>query len=160
LIMGFAIGNKVMEQLSNEVVSKIDRINRNVYNEVHHFLGFVRFSQQEGNVLCSVIHPKNNILSLIMPHFSDRLSEERFAIIDANRRIAGLHLIGKSWILSSNFESDQNAFHGIVSQEMEYRELWKVFLNSITIEDRFHPKLQRNNLPLRFRNDMTEFNRK
>jgi probable DNA metabolism protein len=160
LIMGFAIGASVMEQLSSEVVAKMYKINRNVYCETHHFLGFVRFSQQEGNLLSSVIHPKNNILSLIMPHFSDRLPEERFAIIDANRNIAGLHAIGKSWILTSCFAPEQFTSDGILPLEMEYQALWKVFLNSITIEDRFHPKLQRNNLPLRFQNDMTEFNGK
>jgi probable DNA metabolism protein len=158
LIIGFAIGGTITEHLSNEVVHQMFRVNKNVSNEVHHLLGFVRFSEQENGLLTSVIHPKNNVLSLITPHFADRLPQERFLIYDGDRNLAALHIPGNPWILAEVPDIDQDRMKEISIREDEYRDLWKAFFDHIAIKERINPKLQRNNLPLRFRGDMTEFN--
>jgi len=157
LILGFSVGSKILEHLSNKVVNNIFRVNKNVSYEAHHLLGFVRFSEQEKGLLTSVIHPKNHVLSLITPHFADRLSRERFLIYDENRKIASFHVPGSQWILAEVPVLDQEKLREISFQEDEYRDLWKVFFDHIAIKERVNPKLQRNNLPLRFRGDMTEF---
>jgi len=160
LIMGFSIGRGITEHLSNEIVNQVFRVNKNVSNEAHHFLGFVRFSEQENGLLTCVIHPKNNVLTLITPHFADRLPGERFLIYDDNRKLATFHVPGNSWILAQVPVLDQSRIEEITIQEDEYRDLWKAFFKHIAIEERINPKLQRNNLPLRFRGDMTEFQNK
>jgi len=157
LIIGFAIGRKIIEHLSNEIVNSVFRINKNVSNEAHHFLGFVRFSEQENGLLTSVIHPKNHVLTIITPHFVDRLPQERFLIFDGNRKVATLHVPGRPWILAEVPELDQDNMNHISFQEDDYRDLWKIFYKNITIQERINPALQRNNLPHRFRTDMTEF---
>ncbi len=157
LILGFSMGPKILDHLSNEVVGQIYHINRFVNNEVHHMQGFIRFSEQENRVLVSVIHPKNNILSLIAPHFVDRLPEERFIIIDGNRNLAALHLPGKPWVLIGLPEHSEALYYQYSSKEEEYQDLWKAFFENIAIKERANFNLQRNNLPLRFRKDMTEF---
>lgn len=159
LILGFAVGARVTEHLSNEYVNRMFRINKNVGNEAHHLLGFIRFSEQENGLLTSIIHPKNNVLSLVMPHFADRLSQERFLIYDANRKLAGLHVPGALWIISEVPEIDQEKLREVSAYEDRYRDLWITFFDHIAIKDRENFKLQRNNLPLRFREDMIEFNR-
>jgi probable DNA metabolism protein len=158
LILGFSVGSKVVEQLSNEVVNNVFKINKNVGNEAHHLLGFLRFSEQENGLLFSAITPKNNVLSIITPHFADRLPTERFIIYDKNRNIAALHMPGRQWILAEVPEFDAERFHEFTSGEDEYRDLWKIFFQHIAIKERINPKLQRNNLPLRFRGNMNEFN--
>jgi len=160
LILGFHVGEKVLDHLSDEVVGKVFRVNKNVNNEVHHLLGFVRFSEQYQGLLVSAIHPKNNVLSLITPHFADRLPEERFIIYDENRNTAALHMPGKQWILAEVGELDTSKFKELSTEEDEYRDLWKTFFEHIAIKERINPKLQCNNLPLRFRGDMTEFSTK
>jgi probable DNA metabolism protein len=157
LILGFAIGGSVTEHMSNEVVNNMFRVNKNVGNEVHHLLGFIRFSEQEQGLLTSVIHPKNNVLTLVTPHFADRLPQERFLIYDENRKLATFHIPGNSWILAQVPEIDQMRLKEIAIKEDDYRDLWKAFFEHIAIKERINPKLQRNNLPLRFRKDMTEF---
>ena len=60
------------------------QLSRKVNNEVHNLLGFIRFIEQENNVLIAVIHPQNNVLSC-GSSFADRLPQERFIIIDESR---------------------------------------------------------------------------
>ena len=37
------------------------------------------------------------------------------------------------------------------------QKLWRGFCDTIAIKERLNPKCQRTNLPLRYRSDMTEF---
>ncbi|MGB4658842.1 MAG: TIGR03915 family putative DNA repair protein [Mobilitalea sp.] len=157
LILGFSVGGSIVEHLGNEVVGGMFKVNKNVGHEAHHLMGFVRFSEQENGVLTSVIHPKNHVLSILAPHFADRLPEERFIIYDEGRKIAAFHVPHHQWILAEVPEIDQAKLEDITLQEDEYRELWKAFFDHIVIKERINPKLQRNNLPLRFRGNMTEF---
>lgn len=158
LILGFYYGSNIVEHLSNDVVNQVFKLRRNVNNEAHHFLGFIRFSEMEGGLLVSVIHPKNNILSIVAPHFADRLPTERFVIYDKVRGKCALHVPGKPWVIAEipdlEFSSNINSLNNIHD---EYIDLWKTFFESIAIKERTNPKLQRNNLPIRFRKDMTEF---
>lgn len=157
LILGFSVGSSITKHLSNEVVNNVFRINKNVFNEAHHLMGFLRFSQQENGLLTSVIHPKNHVLTIITPHFADRLMQERFLIFDENRKIASFHIPGNPWFLADVGDINQSSLDQISLSEDEYRDLWKIFHENIAIKDRLNPELQRNNLPLRFRRDMTEF---
>lgn len=157
LILGFSAGSSITQHLSNPVVNQIFRVNKNVWNESHHLLGFLRFSEQTNGMLISEIHPKNNILTLITPHFADRLPRERFLIYDGNRKQASLHVPDHPWILAQVPELSQGQWKDISVPEDGYQDLWKTFVHHISINERENPKLQRNNLPLRFRPDMTEF---
>ncbi len=159
LILGFAMGSQVTEHLSNEVVNMMFRVDKNVANEAHHLLGFIRFSEQENGLLTSIIHPKNNVLSLVAPHFVDRLPTERFLIYDGNRKLAALHVPNTPWIIAEVPDIDQSRVREVSEYEDRYRDMWITFFDHIAIKERVNPKLQRNNLPLRFRGDMTEFNR-
>lgn len=159
LILGFATGSTIMEHLSNKVVNMMFRVNKNVSNETHHLLGFIRFSEQENGLLTSIIHPKNNVLSLVTPHFVERLPRERFMIYDGNRKLAALHLPYSPWIIAEVPDIDQDRVREISVYEDQYRDMWITFFSHISIKERENKRLQQNNLPLRFRNDMTEFNR-
>lgn len=159
LILGFAVGKQIVEHMSNEVVNMMLRVNKNVYYEAHHLFGFIRFAEQDNGLLTSVIHPKNNVLTLITPHFADRLPKEQFMIYDANRKLASLHVPDTPWILVQVPELNHDRLCEISGYEDKYRELWLTFFDHIAIKERVNYNLQRNNLPLRFRPDIIEFNR-
>jgi probable DNA metabolism protein len=158
LILGFSIGCSITEHLSNETVNQVFKINKYVSREAYHFIEFIRFSEQDNGLLTAVIHPNNNVLTLITPHFADRFPLERFLIFDENHKIASLHIPGNPWILAAIPNIYEESTKQLSFDEDEYRDLWKIFYHNIAIKERINPKLQRNNLPLRFRQDMTEFN--
>lgn len=161
LILGFAMGAKVVNYLNNEVVMRIFEMNRSVDYEAHHMFGFLRFKLIQGNILVAKINPKNNILSILAPHFSDRFGSENFIIYDEKRKTAIIHQSGYQWFYTDakdfNLEQLEQLDH-ISENEIQFQMLWKTFFESIAIEERKNFNLQRNNLPLRFRSNMTEFN--
>ena len=152
LKLGFSVGPGVMNQLADARVNALMSGVRYLEREAHHYMGFVRFTEIDG-VLASVIQPKNRVLPLIDPHFSDRFNAERFIIHDAAHRCALMHMPGCSRIVPM----DALRVTATNPRELQVQALWKRFHETIAIEGRLNPQLQRGNLPLRFRPNMTEF---
>lgn len=157
LIYGFHLGKSVLDALQLPPVHEIFRLNRAVANEAHLLIEFLRFSQLPEGVLFGVIGPKNDVTTLLMPHFADRLRGERFIIYDEKRKKAGIHREGENWyLLEGEAAKALDAFVGRTDAE-EYADLWKTFFHSISIKERENYVCQRGHLPLRFRSYMTEF---
>jgi len=152
LRLGFSVGPSVMNQLADARVNALMSGVRYLEREAHHYMGFVRFTEIDG-VLASVIQPKNRVLPLIDPHFSDRFNAERFIIHDASHRCALMHMPGCSRIVPM----DGLHITAASVRELEIQALWRRFHQTIAVEGRLNPQLQRSNLPLRFRPEMTEF---
>ena len=138
---------------------------RNVYNENHLLTEFLRFSETPGGILVSRIGPKNDIMTLLAPHFADRLPEENWVIYDENHKRAAVHPAGRTWFLVNQpLEPEQeNSDRGWSrwlrerTDEETYEDMWRMFCDTIAIRERCNPVCQRTHLPLRFRPYMTEF---
>lgn len=159
MILGFHYGPKVLDYLSNEYVSSICKTYRKVSMEAHHYKGFVRFSELSNQVLCSRIRPDHNIITLLAPHFADRLPMENWMMIDEGRELAAVHPAGKAWFLLSIKEMDRGFLSEITEKEVKMQEVWNTFVDSIGIQERKNLKLQKNLCPLRYREFMPEFQR-
>lgn len=157
VILGLHYGSTIITNYSNPIVQSMFEMNRAVGNEVHHYLGFLRFSELKNHVLYGKIYPKNNVITLLAPHFADRLPVENWIIHDEMRQLAVVHQIGEGWVQVDTSEVDFSALGKIDTEEEDLEQLWKAFVESISIVERTNPKLQRQNLPIRFRGNMTEF---
>ncbi|MFT4007545.1 MAG: TIGR03915 family putative DNA repair protein, partial [Lacrimispora sp.] len=157
LIYGFHIGAGIVQMIQIQEVYEIFRMCRHVDNETHLLTGFVRFVEMEGGLLVSRIGPKNDVLVLLAPHFSDRLSGENWALYDENRKKAVLHPAFRSWFLVDLFSSEWEDRLNKAEEEDEYQQLFKSFRKSISIKERTNPVCQRNHMPLRYRPYMPEF---
>ena len=148
----------LFDAMADAEIHKAFVLGRQAWNEYHHLMGFVRFQELDGNILYSQIGPKNNILPFLMPHFADRLPTENFMIYDEKRDLLGLHQAGDMWYLMQGMGDPQQRQNFRESAgEKTYQELFRFFCHKITIEARKNPELQRNLLPMRFREYMTEF---
>lgn len=155
LIGGFYYGASVVDMLAEPAVRRIQELNQNIANETHYHKEFLRFDVTGEGILFARIRPKGNILTMLTPHFADRLSGEDFLILDVGRRLAAVHPAGRDWYLASL--SREQAEELLSQKHDEYRDLWKTFYATIAIEERKNPLLQRNNMPLWYREFMTEF---
>lgn len=148
----------LLDNLADDSVHMVFSLARGANNEFLHLRGFTRFSELESGVLFSGIRPRNNILTFLMPHFSDRFPMENFMLYDGGRQLFGIHPAGKEWyLIRDNGIELQDDQLRVSDSEREYQKLFKYFCHKIAIEERENTELQRNMLPLRFRKYMGEF---
>lgn len=167
LVQAFRCGPAILEMLQIPACYDIFRMSRNVYNENHLLTEFLRFSQTPGGILTARIGPKNDVLTLLAPHFADRLPEENWVIYDENHKRAAVHPAGRSWFmvnepLDPEQEDSETGWQYWLKErtdEEEYEDMWRMFCDTIAIRERKNPVCQRTHLPLRFRPYMTEFNK-
>lgn len=152
------VWGKSMGNLADSHVRKVFELSRSANNELLHLLGFLRFSELENGILFARIAPKNNILSFIAPHFSDRLPLENFVIYDERRKLFVVHPISKEWILVVGENLDEEMVKKFSEKEEKYRDMFCHFCKTIGIESRKNLRLQRQMLPIRFREYMPEKN--
>ena len=131
---------------SSEVAaSEFRRIRRNVLSENHSYKGLLRFKEVEGGVMLAEFEPKNDILTLIVPHFVKRLPTINFVIADVKRGTAAMHMNGKVEFLEL-----KSLDYTISEKEKFFEEAWKDFYKAIRIDDRRNEKLMISNMPKRY----------
>lgn len=154
LELGWKVGAKVDSYLSDDRVLKVHKIRQRVDLEVHRMMGFVRFRLLQGGIYYAPVEPDNNILPLIVPHFSRRLADQNWIIHDVGRNLAALYN-KKEWII---IDACLEAIPETDKSDFTYQELWKQFYNSISIKERFNPTLHKCLLPKRYWRHLTEKN--
>ncbi len=150
-------GHRALDKVTDPYVARCFDLKRNVGSEIHRELEFLRFQELESGVLLAKIHPKNDVLMYLGPHFSDRLPLENFLIYDISRRKALFHEREKDWYMMDALELDGEMAGRISTEEEYYQDLFRTFCRTIAIESRENRALQRQFLPLYFRDLMPEF---
>ncbi len=154
---GLAVGRDITNRLQEPAASRLFELSRKAANESHLFLGFTRFIEWENGILFARIAPKCHVLSLVAPHFADRMPAENWVIYDEGRKKAAVHPAGGAWYMVDMAESGWEEWVSRQGQTGDWEELWRTFVDHIAIASRANPGLQRNLLPLWYRKNMTEF---
>lgn len=152
LQLGFRIGNRINLLMSDDRVMRVNKINYRVGNEVHKMMGFIRFRLIEGNIYYAPIEPDHNIVELLAPHFTERMSDVKWIIHDVKRKLAVVYNL-REWIL---VQEAADIIPGLDKMDSKYQKLWKVFFDSISISNRTNPKLQKRFMPVRYWKHLTE----
>lgn len=149
---GFRIGEAVADDLHDESVMKVYKLSRRCLREYEHYREFLRFRRQDRFLLAKV-DPECDILPMLADFFQGRLMQEHFMIVDVNRNIAALHTAGQEYVIT---EVDAEQINDLAYDEKEeqIRLLWEVFEKTIAIEARINEKLQKQNMPIRYRKYM------
>lgn len=157
LILGFKMGPNVVNHLSDDHVNAVFKMSRSVTREYDRLLGFVRFAQMENGLLFSKLGPKHNQLPLLGDHFSDRYPQENWMIYDEKRHMACIHPKGSRWFISKDVEIGEGATSNVSADEVVFRDLWKLFVNTIEIKERRNPRCQMNMMPKMYWHNMYEW---
>ncbi|MCL2351039.1 MAG: TIGR03915 family putative DNA repair protein [Firmicutes bacterium] len=154
ILLGFRVGAEVDGHLRNDSVLLVHKLAAYVGKEAHLLKGFCRFARTASGVYYAPITPVNNPLPILAEHFKDRLGNQAWIIHDKRHGLAAVY-DGNDYTIQ---KVPKRAEVELAEDEM-YQELWRAFHESIGIETRRNYKLQRKMLPLRYRENITEFNK-
>lgn len=144
---------RALEDFAHPIVYAIHGYERRVLSTLHKMNAYLRFEELEDKTLYARISPPRNVLPLMEGHFRKRLRGENFIIHDTARSIALLYREGEnSFVRVESFETPT-----LSVEEGSFRRLWKTFFDSVAIESRLNPTLQRSHVPLKYRTYMSEF---
>jgi probable DNA metabolism protein len=149
--MGFKLGSKINDLLTDETVREVQKYSSKVAFEAHRFLGLLRFQEFKG-ILYAAIEPSYNILELLGNHFKERLTNERWVIHDVKRK-TGIVYENNQWILR-DLKFDK--LESTEEEELFYQNLWKTFHKSIAIKERTNERLQMQHMPKKYWNNLIE----
>jgi len=150
---GFKVGANLTSYLAEDCVRKVNDYARATGKESGLLHGFCRFAETDTGVFYCEITPKNDVLALLCPHFTQRLMNQAWIIHDKRRHIAAIYDTN-DYIITP---VPRDVTFTYAEGEKEIQELWVTFFNSLAIEARKNKKLQRQLLPLYYRKNMTEF---
>ncbi len=148
---------RIMDHLGNAYVEKVFELSRNVGDEVHRWLQFLRFGELESGILFARFEPGNRVLTCVAPHFADRFCLENWMIYDETHQEYAVHEADKQWILVCGEQINEQMASSFSAEEGDFRRLWRQFTTSIGIEERKNPGCQMGHLPLWYRKNMVEF---
>lgn len=149
--------HRIMDHLGNPFVEQIFKLSRNVGNESVRWIELLRFRELKDQFLYARFEPKCRVLTLVAPHFTERLSVENWVIHDVTHGEYAVHEAGKKWVLVSGGTEDVAQFEQLSEREQGFAELWKLFVNTIAIQERTNLRCQMGHLPLWCRTNLTEF---
>lgn len=156
ILKGYRHGSRVTRRSVDPDVHAIDKALLYLKNEAHYHVEFMRFSDC-GGFLASMITPNNTVLPLVAPHFCERFNTENLVIFDKSHGMGFLYQ--SKGHKREFFQADSLELPEPSEEETRFRELWRLFYDTIAVEGRINPKLRRGNMPMRYWQNMTEFQR-
>ena len=153
-----AYKGELVNFLQDTYILAVSKMRQKVWNEAHSYMGFVRFKELKNHILYSEIEPKNHVLPIIAEHFADRFPKENFMIKDKGRNLYIVHEAGKEVMFhQQEGRGIQVTAEMHSEEEKEIQELFRIFHSTIAIKERRNLELQRQLLPLKFRENMIDF---
>lgn len=120
---------------------------KRITNEIHRFKSFIRFQESADGYYYAHYSPDNDITWLLMSHFTQRFSNEAFIIHDTKRNVLGLY-DGTS-AKQINAEDLQVTVY-LSDEEVNFKQLWKTYYQSVNIKERKNHRLMKNFMPKRY----------
>ena len=139
---------------NNDTIMLMDRYIRKVNIEAERFKQFVRFHKIAPLSFYAKIEPDHNVIPLIIDHFAERFSDQNFIIHDIKREIAIIYNKTNSIIIP--LEKSKATEIMTINNDNTFENLFKVFYNSITIDERLNLRCRNNFMPKRYHKNLTE----
>ena len=154
LVRGFKVGKGITAMFTDKYVMRAFELSRKVHNESHLMREFLRFTDVGGK-LYAKIEPKCNIVHMMCNHFADRFPGENWLIYDSVHHVVAVHPKYQKWFLTDDAGVDYEMIDKVAQDG--YVDLWKLFVDTIAIEERRNERCQNNHMPKWYRKNMTEW---
>ena len=144
-------------------VLELSKIYKKVTREEERMRQFVRFQKTTDGIFFAIMDPMYNVLPLSARFFQNRFADQSWIIYDVRRKY-GLFYDLKTVEtvqfdrLNLSIETGKLTSEKLDDYESAFQDLWKDYLQAITIQERRNLKLQRQHMPKRFWKYLTEKN--
>ena len=149
---GYRLGKNVDAYLTIDTIRKVADTAKRVGNEAHMHKEFIRFAELKNGAYYAEISPKNNILPMLSGHFLERFPSMPWMIHDLTYKQCMVY-DGKQcrieYVQSEPVIEYSDA-------EIKYRNLWKLFYDTIEIKERHNEKCRMNFMPKRYWKHLVE----
>ncbi|MEM6396055.1 MAG: TIGR03915 family putative DNA repair protein [Bacteroidota bacterium] len=156
----FKSGPDVVDDLTDDLIHRLRRLDKQMGREIHRMHAFVRFQQTPDDLYVSLIEPDFDVLPLAHQHFVDRYAIQDWLIYDFKRKY-GIHWDKEqqkvSYVcLENNSDEGQRGPARQLSKdvlatgETQYQELWRTYFHAVDIPERRNLKLHRQHVPRRY----------
>ena len=108
--------------------------------------------EESPQILYAAIQPDNDLLELLVEHFLNRYQREPFVIHDVGRQKAVFAGDGKWYVAPLS----KGVTTKLAQGEEYYRAMWKRYFDSIAIVQRSNSRCQKNFMPMKYWNHLTE----
>jgi len=140
---------------ADDDVLALSKIYKKVSFERLRMFQFVRFQKTADGMYFAVMDPMYNVLPLCAEFFQDRYANQQWLVYDTRRNFGLFYDLTKTEIV--RFERPPvNLKTGKITAEQQdesekaFQDLWKDYLQAITIQPRKNLRLQRQLMPKRF----------
>lgn len=147
------------EDYGNKYVLTVAQIARKVEREKHRMEAFIRFQHTADGIFYCGIDPDFNVLPLIVNHFKNRYTDQKWIIYDLKRHYGlfyDLYKVEEIKIDAPLANLKQPASNSLNEKEELYANLWKDYFKSTNIESRKNTKLHVQHVPKRYWKYLTE----
>jgi probable DNA metabolism protein len=149
----------VEEDYGNKYVMRLSEILKMVRREKHRMEAFIRFRKLKDETYYAAVEPDFNVLPLLIRHFKNRYTDQKWIIYDIKRRY-GIHYdLHDTRYITLDF-SEVNKPTDVVTvfteDEQVYQQLWKSYFTSVNIVARKNTKLHLRHIPKRYWRHLTE----
>jgi probable DNA metabolism protein len=142
-------------------VLELSKIYKKVTREEERMRQFVRFQKTADGIYFALMNPRHNVLPLTARFFKTRFADQQWIIYDVRRKYGlfyNLHTLETVYFdrLDVSLETGKLSPEKLDEYELAFQNLWKDYLKAITIRERKNLKLQKQHMPVRFWNYLTE----
>lgn len=127
---------------------------KNFSSENHTYKGILRFREIQDDFLFAQMEPNNDILEYLTVHFIKRMPNEKFIIYDKNREKASINIYGETEIVKVVEMNPEDT-----DEEKIFKSAWRMFYDSIGIDERKNTKLMISNMPKKYWKYLPEKNK-
>lgn len=152
LRIAFRMGSQIDDYNIHPAVIEIDKLYKRVSHERHRLLGLTRFKELENGIFYAQLEPDYNVVSLLAPHFCERLKNERWIIHDIKRGIAVFYN-KKEWVIRN---IDQPESFVVSEEEEDYQDMWREYYKHIAIGNRKNTRQKKAYMPTRYWKHLVE----
>jgi len=155
--------------LQDRSVAAVVQAARRAGGLAHQYLGLLRFRLVHDQLYMAEFAPDCHVLPLILPHFTDRLSDQPFVICDRRRQLAAWYRPGRGCSLHLLLDPEQEiasagalpalpgpSESGSRDEGSDFEQLWQLYLTRLAIPERRNRKLQIANMPKKYWRYLTE----